>query len=120
MTFVTFHVDISFNSRPMMDLFFKTLPLHYPHCRKVVLTDPTTKLTFLKKEIEVIRCEVDKSRLALSRLTARLKFMGDHTISDDLVFLDYDILVNGELDTLFKEEFDVAVTYRPVKDMKQD
>ncbi|MDP3920799.1 MAG: hypothetical protein Q8R76_08350 [Candidatus Omnitrophota bacterium] len=118
-TFVIFHVDNTGkrkkkggDPRRMMYLLFRSAELHHPHCRKVVISDLRTDLSYLAPDIEIKRYDVDPTQIALSRWNSRNQFLADQDFSSHFVLLDYDILVNANLLPLFDQPFDVALTYR--------
>jgi hypothetical protein len=138
-TFVTFHVDFDrdsedylinskvrlkekvsfinkeFDHRAMIDTMFKSARLFHPECKCIVLTDNKTDISSLDSLVEIRRFEIDPRKIILSRLIAQIEYLKKYAAHDDLLFLDYDIILNGNLDHIFKQDFDIAVTYRESK-----
>ncbi|NES81875.1 MAG: hypothetical protein F6K10_10985 [Moorea sp. SIO2B7] len=128
-TFVTFHVDTSKETSDqipnlhtgfkhkkfyelMINLLFRSISIYHENCRKVVLTDYSTEITGLQNDVELYRVEIDTKYLMLSRLKAQIEFLTNHDFSSDVVFLDADILVNKNLESVFEKDFNVGLTYR--------
>ena len=81
----------------------------HPTCRKIILSDQATGFP-PQPDIEIIRYDLDPQQPMLSRSIAWLSYLRGakgHTI-----FLDSDILINGDLSHVFAEEFAVGLTYR--------
>ena len=89
-TFVTFHVGNwgALKNRNEINLFFKSLNIHHPDCKKVVLTDTHTNFFHLNKDIEIHRYEVDSSKIIFSRLIAYINYLKNHDFSTDIVLSD--------------------------------
>lgn len=85
--------------------------LFHPDCRLVILTDKKTPFHDLPSEIEIIRYEYDPRHVILQRTQAQIKFIEDSP-GENILFLDYDILIQGNLEHLFLRDFDVGLTYR--------
>jgi hypothetical protein len=133
-TFVTFHIDCNKKAAnhiaqenvllknrdaylDMIELLFRSATVFHPDCRKVVITDRDTDLDALSDDIEIHRLELDREAVMLSRLKGQIDYVKQHDFASDLVLLDSDILINGELESLFQKEFHVALTYREQDDM---
>ena len=71
----------------------------------------------LGSHVQRIDCPVDYTALMLSRSRAQGELVARHDFARPLVLLDSDILLNGSLRPLFDEDFDVGVTWRPIKNM---
>jgi lipopolysaccharide biosynthesis glycosyltransferase len=50
-------------------------------------------------------------------LMSQLHFLKSHEVESDVVLLDSDILINDNLESLFEQEFDVALTIRDEQEM---
>jgi hypothetical protein len=128
-TFVTFHVDCNKNTinylskscpsiaknydfKSLINLLFRSASIFHPDCKKVILTDKKTDWSHLDGNIEIHRFKMDQKQLMLSRLIAQINYLKNHDFSSDLILIDSDMLVNGNLESLFKNNFDIALTYR--------
>lgn len=132
-TFTTFHVEneqtdskaevkanvVSKNIyHVLLELLFRSASLFHPGCKKVILSNQTTKFHGLNDQIEIFRADVDDGApLMYSRLTAQIEYIDGLATPTNLVFLDADILINANLTALFEQEFDIALTYRADQDM---
>jgi hypothetical protein len=133
-TFVTFHIDcnkkaanqiaqenILLDSRDaymdMIEILFRSAAIFHPDCRKVVISDRDTNLAALSDDIEIHRLELDREAVMLSRLKGQIDYVNHHDFASDVVLLDSDILINGDLEPLFQRAFHVGLTYRELDEM---
>ncbi|QMS90666.1 hypothetical protein HUN01_24920 [Nostoc edaphicum CCNP1411] len=131
-TFVTFHAEVPgedieqstpldqnnlYDYQQAIDLMFKSVDKFHSNCEKVILTDLDTNVSFFSLDITVQRYPVDSRTIMLSRLVSQLHFLKSHEFKSDIVFLDSDILVNDNIESLFSQEFDLALTVRDDKEM---
>lgn len=127
-TFVTFHVDLDeksvnnvkkshglFNDQhdyvAMIDCLFKSASIFNPDCKKVVLTNQQTDFSSLKSQAHLFRTNIDLSKVTPSKVRAQVEYIKSHNFDSNLIFIDSDIIVNSNLDALFQQDFDVALTY---------
>lgn len=103
--------------RRMLDQLFRSVRLSHHDAQCVLLTDAATSLRGIRGPVQRVDGRVDHGALMLSRSLAQDAFVGRHDFSRPLVLLDSDILLNGSLEPLFAEDFDVGVTWRPIKNM---
>lgn len=124
-TFVTFYMDVS--ARTMHKIHQRTSTItvtephdyirsmfasarrFHPHCRQVILSDRRTVFP-AHADTDIIRADLDAETPMISRSSAWLEFV--ENTSAHTIFLDSDILINGELRSVFDQDFDVALTYR--------
>jgi lipopolysaccharide biosynthesis glycosyltransferase len=131
-TFVTFHADILdenleidtpldnnnfYDYQQSINLMFKSVDKFHGDCQKVILTSLETNLSFLPVDIKVKRYPINSREIMLSRLVSQLDFLKNHDFESDVVLLDSDILINGNLESLFDHEFDLALTIRDNQEM---
>lgn len=131
-TFVTFHVDIAkddlekdtpldsnnfYNYQQTLDLMFRSVSRSHQDYKKIILSDFTTDFSFLPIDIAIQRYSVNSREIMLSRLASQLSFLTSHDFTSDVIFLDSDILINQNLEPLFYEDFDVALTIRLEQEM---
>ncbi|MCY4466325.1 MAG: hypothetical protein OXE46_12390 [Chloroflexi bacterium] len=81
----------------------------HPGCHQVILSDQHT-LFPPQTKAEILRLPLDASAPMLSRARAWLAYLRE--ASGHVIFLDNDILINGDLAHVFADEFAVALTYR--------
>lgn len=124
-SFVTFYIDVTARTMDNIHRTTSTITVTEPHdyirtmfasarrfhsaCRQVILSDRHTRFP-AHPNTDIIRYDLDAENPMLSRSGAWLRFIEgaeNHTI-----FLDSDILINGDLSGLFDRDFDVALTYR--------
>ncbi len=127
-SFATFHVDPQKDSDAILksnvknegdyslliDLMFRSASIFHQNCQRVVLTDFQTNLGYLDKSIQAHRIKIDPNGVPLmfSRLVAQIDYIKSNNFSSDMVFLDSDILINANLESIFEKEFDIALTIR--------
>jgi hypothetical protein len=131
-TFVTFHADILddqierdtpldknnfYDYQQTINLMFKSVDKFHGKCQKVILTSLETTLSFLPVDIKVKRYPIDSREIMLNRLVSQLDFLKNHDFESDVVLLDSDILINENLESLFDNEFDLALTIRDDQEM---
>lgn len=133
LTFVTYHCDISkkavhtifeklpilkenrwddflYLSRECIDLLFQSIKQTHPDCRCVIMTDRLTHLEAIEG-VSIERHDVDPDQPAYMRLCAQIEHL-KNTNPSHVIFLDYDMLVQHSLEPLFKEDFDIGLSYR--------
>lgn len=81
----------------------------HPGCHQVILTDQHT-LFPPQTSAEILRLRLDAQAPMLARARAWLAYLREAT--GHIIFLDNDILINGDLAHVFADEFAVALTYR--------
>ncbi len=104
-------IDLMSMNEKCIDIFFRSAKLYHPKCECVVLTDQKTKFN-LPQDIKIVRCKVSSDQPAKSRLLAQIEYIKKAKKDSHLVFLDYDMIVQGDLLPVFEKDFDVAVTFR--------
>ncbi|MGA8164157.1 MAG: hypothetical protein WB791_03915 [Waddliaceae bacterium] len=93
-----------------IDLLFQSTRLCHPDCKCVVLTDRSTSLS-LSETIEMHRYDLDRDKPAYMRLLAQRQYLEEAEPSFHILFLDYDMLVQSNLEDITQKEFDVALTH---------
>ena len=81
----------------------------HPDCRAVVLSDQATRFP-PRADIDIIRYELDAQQPMLARSIAWLAYL--RAARGHTVFLDSDLLINGDLSHIFAVDFAAALTYR--------
>ncbi len=124
-TFVTFYLDVSAATMARIHSMTSTITVTEPHrymgamfasarrfhpdCQVRILTDENT-LFPPETAAEIVRLPLDSGAPMLSRAKAWLAHI--RNASGHTVFLDSDILINGDLSHVFAADFAVALTYR--------
>ncbi len=124
-TFVTFYMDVT--ARTMEDIHrtTSTITVTEPHkyiqtmfasarrfhsqCRQVILSDRGTIFPS-HPDTDIIRYDLDAESPMMSRSIAWLRYVKE--AEEHTIFLDSDILINGDLSPVFDYDFDVSLTYR--------
>ena len=124
-TFVTYYVDVSDQTMASIHETTSTITVTEPHryirtmfasaagfhpaCRQVILSDRQTRFP-PHAAVEIIRLDIDPKNPMLSRSIAWLEYL--RSADGHVIFLDSDILINGDLSHVFAEDFAVCLTYR--------
>lgn len=124
-TFVTFYIDVSDQTMATIHETTSTITVTEPHryigtmfasaarfhpaCRQVILSDGQTRFP-PHPDTEVVRYELDSKNPMMSRSIAWLSFL--RRAEGHVIFLDSDILINGDLSHVFADDFAVCFTYR--------
>lgn len=94
-----------------LKLMFASARRFHPDCRLVVLTDKTTPFE-LPDDVEIKRLDVDPARPAYMRLLAQMDYLRATSDDHHILFMDYDMLIQADLSSLFEKTFDIALSYR--------
>ena len=124
-TFVTFYMDVSARTMDAIHQTTSTITVTEPHqyiqtmfasarrfhpdCRCLILSDEATPFPPLR-DIQLIRHGLDTGQPMLARSIAWLEYL--RQADSHVIFLDSDILINGDLAHVFARDFAVALTYR--------
>ena len=124
-TFVTFYMDVT--ARTMEDIhrttstitvtepqkyiqtMFASARRFHSQCRQVILSDRGTVFPS-HPDTDIIRYDLDAESPMMSRSIAWLRYVKE--AEEHTIFLDSDILINGDLSPVFDYDFDVSLTYR--------
>ncbi len=125
LVFVTFYMDVTDQTMASIHRTTSTITVTEPHqyiqtmfasarrfhpdCRAVVLSDQDTRFP-PDAEHDIIRYQLDPRQPMLSRSSAWLAYL--RAARGHTVFLDSDLLINGDLSHVFAADFAVALTYR--------
>lgn len=89
-----------------------------PDFRLTILTSADTPLTGLDFDYERVDCEVDTRALMRERNRLQLDYVEKHADGNiPFIFLDTDILLNVDPLILFRDNYDIGLTYRESEDM---
>lgn len=86
--------------------------MHHPGCAKSILTDKKTVFRKMPAEVNIVQFDVDPSKTMYSRMLAERQFLESSPFNENIVLLDSDMLIQSNLNHVFSESFDVAMTYR--------
>jgi hypothetical protein len=128
-TFVTFYIDpsqdaseyISHNNillddrnqyLRMIDLLFRSASLFHPNCKKVILTDLKTELSQVAPDVTIYRTSINPHEVMLGRLISQIDYLKKDDSCSNFLFVDSDILINANLESIFSHDFNVGLTYR--------
>ncbi len=127
LTFAVFHAELTaeaksnilkvepcfvdFPAQQLIEVLFASIRRFHPHCRTAILTDLKTEFP-ISPESDLFRYDLDTNFIGLSRTKAQVAFLKQRENPGSVIFLDYDMLVQGDLNPLFNQPFDVALTYR--------
>jgi hypothetical protein len=127
--FVTFHVATGGEASPahiiarhadylrLLDMMIRSLRRIYPDSSVTILSSADTDLRGLTSEFIRENHPVDPGRLMEARALAQQAHLQSSPMREPILFLDSDMLLNEPLDSLFDEDFDVALTIRAKQEM---
>lgn len=95
-----------------IELLFKSVGVFHPGSTLCLLTSARTDLSALKMDYRRLDSEIDPKALMLSRSLAQQDMVDHDDFSLPIVLIDSDILMNGSLEPVFEQDFDVALTWR--------
>lgn len=95
-----------------IETLFKSARLFHPNCRCIVLSDQDTSFTF-SEEFEIKRYALNPDKPAYNRMLAQKRYLTESDDQHSKIFLDYDMLIQTNLEELTAADFDVALTYDP-------
>lgn len=128
--FVTFHAEIpgdvklvaahpkhalergDVDRHALLDLMGRSARLFHPQATLTLLTDDK----FLPQSLDytVVRAPVRPQALMFDRSAAQLDYLRRYDFAQPVALLDTDILLNHDLSPLLADDFDVALTWRPL------
>jgi len=103
-----FHHD---NPMELISMMFASARLFHPGCGMVVLTDEKTAIN-LDPEVKTIRLARKTDDLNVESMKIRYAFLKNLTDGNNIIFLDWDILIQENLDHLFDDQSELILTYR--------
>lgn len=99
----------------LMNLMFGSVKLSHPDSKMTLLTNQSTAIESLDEEVEVIRYPYDRLGNRLAEQLSIHQFLKEYQGCSALIFLDYDMLVQESLESVFDKEFDLFLVRRPTK-----
>jgi hypothetical protein len=96
----------------LLDILFRSSELQNAAAQSAVLTDVATDMASLENRVTVIRAPVDPDRVMFSRMLSQIDYLDRRAATDDVAFVDSDMIINASLATVFAEDFDIALSYR--------
>lgn len=127
--FIVFFMDLHNETKKAINIDYPTVTIDNPSlllslmCKSIKASNPMSKITILtdkdtvirKLDVELIRYELEKDKPILSRTIAWVNFLSKMNLENhflDLIFIDYDTLIQGNLNKVFDKKFDLGFTYR--------
>jgi hypothetical protein len=96
----------------LADMTIRSAELFHPNCGKVILTNRTTNFPGLTQDVQVLRYDIDPSKIMFERASVQREFLRQHDFRSHVLLIDSDMLLNGEFESTFYDSFDVGLTYR--------
>jgi hypothetical protein len=98
-------------SLEILPYLHKSLKHYHPDARLVVLTDMKSQFPSAI-DYRLIRYDLDPSKVVLSKIEAYAAFLEEANDSN-VIFLDYDMIVQADLEFIFHWDFAVGITFWP-------
>ena len=95
----------------VLSICFQSIQQSHPHARCILLTDRETPDPGLKN-VEMIRYDLNPKEPVSSRLKALIRYLESINEKTPVVFSDYDMIFQKNIENLFEKSFDIAFTYR--------
>lgn len=99
----------------LIPLMFESAARFHPRCKKILLTDMQTRIEV--PGVEVIRYPISTESVILSQIESYIAFIKEWDRKGDLIFLDWDMLVQGSLEPIFQNRCDIIFTVREHENM---
>ncbi len=100
-----------------IDLLYRSALLSNPDLGLTVLTTTETDLSGLSFVFERVNDSVDFNQLMFERTRMQRNYLAQRRVTGPVAFLDSDILVCRDLAPLFREDFDIGLTWRVDREM---
>lgn len=97
----------------MLDLLGRSALLTQPGCHLTLLANPCFKPR-PDSLFAIQRVSASSASVMLDRTRVQKAYVDAHDFATPIVFLDTDVLLNGELKGLFAGDFDIGLTWRPL------
>jgi len=124
--FVTFHSDrpsgipgvhpnanlLAREYMGMVDMLCRSARLFHPAAPCTLLTDANTDASGLRGGVKRVDNPIDHASLMLSRTQAQADYVRASSFKRPMAIVDSDMLINHTLSPVFKQDFDVALTWR--------
>ncbi len=99
------------NPKKLIALMFASAHQCHPDAHFVILTDEETELNF-GPEIEIHRSPHRNCQLDHERVKSRIRYLEQYTEKNNIIFLDWDILIQKNLNHLFNGDCGLILTYQ--------
>lgn len=119
---VAFHVDLpaapsGFEGTPdymaVLAHSFETARMRAPSARRILLTDEVTQVPATVAVDRVLRFPINREQIMLERMRVQTIYLRERGHARASVLMDSDVFVNVDPASVFSEDFDVGVTWRP-------
>ncbi|MEC7839885.1 MAG: hypothetical protein VX777_07580 [Chlamydiota bacterium] len=99
------------NPLKLIELSFSSIKKYHPNSRTIVITNLKSKVS-LSSDIEVIRFPTDKYENRLSQMVATLAFLKEWKEFSHLIFHDFDMLFQRNIESIFDGKNDIYLVKR--------
>lgn len=97
-------------SEEMIDCMFFSVKKYHPDCRCVLLTDYETPIQD-SSQFELIRYPIHTNRIEIAGILAQMQFLRSFDdLGSNIIILDADMLIQGNLNHLFQSPVDIYFT----------
>jgi hypothetical protein len=119
---VAFHADLpqgpsgihaATNYLEVLSQAFRAAARNAPRARRILITDPVTRVPDSVGAHEIVRFPMDTTRLMYERMRVQALYLEKRPADRCSVLMDVDVVVNRDPAEVFAEDFDVGLTYRP-------
>lgn len=101
------------NPEAILDALFGAIKKFHPDAELIILTDNMTHLK-VNPSIKIIRYPMETKLVEYESLKAKLTFLKKTTHKSHVIFLEWDMLIQKPLDSIFNDDSDIYFTIRNV------
>lgn len=98
----------------LIELMIQSAKKTHPDARFVILTDEKTQFN-LSEDISIIRSAQKGDQIDFERMGARIDYLKNHPLTENIIFLDWDILIQKNLEHIFHNHCDMFFTLRTAR-----
>jgi hypothetical protein len=119
---VSFHVKLartptgineSIDYMASLALSLESAAIRAPDARRILITDEATQVPGDYPVHRVMRFPLDTQRLMFERMRVQALYLREREAARASVLMDSDVVVNADPAGIFREAFDVGLTWRP-------
>lgn len=93
-----------------LTVLFRSARKFNPDCDCVLITDEETQPD-LPSDVTIVRYPIDKRRMMYEKMRVQIEFLKSYAKDQHVILLDNDMIVQGNLSSIFESNFDMGLTY---------
>lgn len=104
------------NPKELISLMMRSAKNTHPHAEFVILSDEKTQIEM--QGVELFRRPRTPCDINFERVRIRAEFLKEYQKNRHIIFLDWDILIQKNLEHIFDQESSLILTHRKSKNLK--